>query len=949
MRPRYVVPLLVVLVATVGYAQDYTFFGKNKIRYDTFNWKVYPTPHFRISFYDRVTPSLPKIASFAESAYDELARRLNYQVKNPIPLIAFATHAEFEQNNVLVEFIPEGVGAFAVPSRNRMVLPVDLPDEGLQKLIQHELTHVFQFEILFQGRLGKALSSGGPQWFMEGMASYMGNDEDGRARAFMRDAVASDRVPSVAADVEGYFAYRFGHMVFQFVEAEWGAEGLRDFVFEFRNTLGGGIQKTIKRAFDLDVDEFDSRFRAWLRKYYQPVIGDRSEPREFGPAFRAPEGKRPYETSPVASPSGDLLAAFSTEKDDIDVVLLGVPNRTLYRNLTPGETTSYQYLVAQMLSVGPDRGRDLGFSPDGDRVAVFARHERGRVLLLLNALKGGVARTITIPAGIDQAMEPAYSPDGRTIAFHAVQNGHADIFLIDLASEKVTNLTNDDAYDSDPVFTPDGKTIVYSSESAENAKLYEISVTDPTKRSQVTFGAGSDEGACFSRDGKKLFFASDRDQGIYDIYELELATRDLTRLTRVVGSALNPVAIPTRDGERVVYQGFSKGREWLYVTDPLQGKPAGKEEAPAVVKERQPYVPSVTVAVNKDKIEPVKKHKLFIDNAQVLVGVNSDNTVISQTYLTFADNYGDRRLDILLASEAGYSNFFASYANLSKRLQWGVSVFDNRSYYVYATLAEDNLQRQRLFRQTGGDLFVAYPLSIYHRVEGAVGYIDESQDYPYLNADGFLAFQSLQNKIPFVQTSFTGDTTFWQDYGPHGGRRYQLSYTYALDGFGGGSLTRDLVFDARQYVPISQRNEFAFRLHAATASGKQPDVFYFGGLDTLRGFDYDSVVGNRAVYLNSEWRFPLIDRLYLPWLHLEELRGRFFLDVGGAWWDLPGYKQPFRCVNNGQLQDCLSSYGFGISLDLFGLPVNWDFSKQWDFKHTLDKTSQTSFWIGFQF
>ncbi|MBZ5587500.1 MAG: BamA/TamA family outer membrane protein [Acidobacteriia bacterium] len=947
MRLRFLVPVVVLLLAALAHAQDYTFFGKNKVRYDTFTWKVYATPHFRISFYDRVEPSLGKLASFAESAYDELARRLNFQIKDPVPIIAFATHTEFEQNNVIVDFIPEGIGAFAVPSRNRMVLPVDMPDEMLQKLVQHELTHVFQFEILYQGRLGKALSSRVPQWFTEGMASYMGNDEDARARAVMRDAVASDRVPSVTTDVEGYAAYRFGHMVFQFVESEWGVEGLRDFVYEFRNTLGGGVQKTIKRAFDLDVDEFDSRFRAWLRKYYQPLTTDRSEPREFGPAFRAQEGTRPSETSPVASPSGDLIAAMSTYKDDVDVVLLGVPNRELFRNLTPGESTRYLYLVGQMLTVGPDRGRDISFSPEGNRVAVFARHERGRVLLLLNALKGGIEREIPIP--LDQAMEPAFSPDGKSIAFHAVANGRADIFLLDLDSGKIENLTNDEAYDSDPVFTADGKHLVYSSQTAENAKIYEISLADRGTRRQLTFGPGNDEGGCFSRDGRKLFFASDRDQGIFDIYALDLEARDLSRLTRVVGSALNPVVVPTRDGERVVYQAYSKGREWLYVTDPSQGKPVGKEELPAVVKERPPYVPAVTVTVSKDKIEPVKTHKLFIDNAQVLVGINSDNTVISQTYLSFADNYGDRRLDVLLASESSFSNFYASYVNLGKRLEWGVSVFDSRSYYVYASLAEDNIQRQRTYRQTGGALFATYPLSIYHRVEGAVGYIDQSVDYPFIDQNGLLAFVSQTNKVPFAQVSFTGDTTFWQDYGPHGGHRYQIKYMFALNGSGGGVLSKDIVVDGRQYVPLSRRNELAFRLYAASASGQLPDLYYFGGLDTLRGFDYDSLVGNHAAYLNTEWRFPLIDHLDLPWLRLAEVRGRFFLDVGGAWLDVPGYKQPFRCVNNSQLQDCVSSYGFGMSLDLFGLPVNWDFSKQWDFKHTLDKTAQTWFWVGFQF
>jgi hypothetical protein len=597
--------------------------------------------------------------------------------------------------------------------------------------------------------------------------------------------------------------------------------------------------------------------------------------------------------------------------------------------------------------VGPDRGRDLAFSPNGDRVAAFARHERGRMLVFFNALSGGIERTIQIP--VEQPMEPAYSPDGKAIAFRAIKGGSADIYLLDLETTKLTNLTSDPAYDTDPVFTPDGKHIVYSSQSAESSKLFEISLADPTQRRQLTFGPGIDEGISFSRDGKRLYFASDRDGGIYDIYGLDLETRALSRLTKVIGAATNPVAVPTRDGERVVYQAFSKGHYWLYETDPAQGKPMGKEEVPHEVKEREPYVPAVTVAVNKDKIQPVKSRKLFIENAQVLVGVSSDNTLISQTFLSFSDQYGDRRFNLIFDSVSNYANFQFAYMDLSKRLAWGATVWDYRQYYVYGATLEGNVLRQRTFRQTGGAVFAQYPLSIYHRVEGAVGYIDQTIDYPIVTPDGGLAFTSFNNKIPFIQTSFTGDTTFWQSYGPHGGRRYQITLANYFSTNGGGSLSRDIIFDGRQYLPLTRRNELALRLYVASASGSQPNIYYFGGLDTLPGFDYYSIAGNRAGYLNAEWRFPLIDRLDLPWLHLAELRGRFFLDVGGAYFDAPSFKQDFTCYKNGQLQDCVSSYGFGVSLYLFGLPVNWDFSKQWNFKQTFSRGAQTSFWVGFQF
>ncbi len=47
--------------------------------------------------------------------------------------------------------MPEGVLAFAEPERNRMVLPIDQPSDQLYQLITHELTHIFEFDIIPRG------------------------------------------------------------------------------------------------------------------------------------------------------------------------------------------------------------------------------------------------------------------------------------------------------------------------------------------------------------------------------------------------------------------------------------------------------------------------------------------------------------------------------------------------------------------------------------------------------------------------------------------------------------------------------------------------------------------------------------------------------------------------------------------------------------------------------
>src|SRR2546425_9922962 len=139
-------------------------FGQNKIVYDKFHWNIYHSTHFDVYFYDEEKNALQKVVDTAESAYDTVSRELNFQITKKIPLIYYATHSAFEQTNVDLNFIPEGVGAFAEPTRNRMVIQIDTTDEMLLHLVTHELTHIFEYEILFQGKFGKTVTANPPQW-----------------------------------------------------------------------------------------------------------------------------------------------------------------------------------------------------------------------------------------------------------------------------------------------------------------------------------------------------------------------------------------------------------------------------------------------------------------------------------------------------------------------------------------------------------------------------------------------------------------------------------------------------------------------------------------------------------------------------------------------------------------------------------------------------------------
>jgi len=936
--------------------------GQNKIVYDTFDWAIYQSTHFEIYHYSREKATLQKVVSMAESAYDELSRRLNYQIPKRIPIIYYSTHAEFEQNNVDLNFIPEGVGAFAEPARNRMVLPIDVPDEKLQALIQHELTHVFQYEILFGGRLSRALTSNAPTWFMEGMASYFGNDEDDKDRMYLRDAVNADLIPPITkVQIEGYPAYRYGHAVFDFIESEWGKDGVRDFIFEFRSFLGRDISVALRRTFEIQPDDFDLKFRRYLRRKYLPLLAIKGEASEYGERFRVgPYGRESFEIGAAPSPSGDFIATLTTYRDEVDIGLLSVRSRTLYKNLSPGRTTKYEYIVGQYLTTGPESGRDLSFAPDGDRIAVFGRQERGRKLLIFSAKGGGLLERISVAP--DVPMAPSWSPSGNEIVFSAIEGNSRDIFLLDLKTHAVRNLTNDPAYDEAPVFSPDGEYVYHSKIIGGRSKIVRFPLSDPTKVEQVTWGEGSDEDPAFSPDGKKLYYASSRG-GIFNIYGQDLATGELVQYTDVIGAAVGPASFVGPDGqEKVVFSGYQGLRFQLYMADAKKPfkKLDEKVAAPAPLKAdaSSAFVPSVEVAVDPEKISR-PKFKLFLDNASLIAGVNSDQTFVSQILLSFSDYLGDRRAFFQFDSVSTFSNFRLGYFNIAHRFQWGAQVYDQRSYfYGYDYNTGETIRDRRISRDTGVSLLGTYPFTRYTRLEGNVGFVSRSLDVPILqtNIDGSqqYVYEPRSDNVPTVGLGFSNDTTRYSYFGPLSGHRLDANIQYTPSfKTGESTLAVDIFAEGRLYLPLSRRVLFAFRAFVGSSHGSAPTVFSFGGLDTLRGYDYATVIGNNVFYVNSEFRFPLIDILATPILAFQGVRGRIFLDVGGGW--LNGQSFVFwtdgtlnGLTNSSQYVGGLASYGAGLSVYFLGLPWNFDFARQWDFSHNLSSW-QSTFYVGTTF
>src|SRR3954447_9770659 len=344
--------LLAVVLATAlvsGVAADASaqtpfvpYFGKNAIRYDNFRWHIYTTDHFEIYYYPQIEQHLERVASYAESAYQQISADLKHDLSFTVPLIIFKTHSEFEQENIDPGAAQEGVGAFAEPYRQRIVLPIDDPPDRLYGLIVHELTHQFEFDIIPQGLIRRSV----PLWVNEGLSDYERGQWEPIDLMAVRDAAVADIVPKMT-ELEGYgggggpsrLIYNLGHAVFEFIEAKFGKEGIRQFLFALRKSVIGGGEDAYEEALRMKADEFDRALERYLKERFKPSR-DKERPADYGRDLSPNKEKTVFAQalSIAPSPSGDLIAAVTVNRKDqeLDIVLISSKDGSIVRNLTGG-------------------------------------------------------------------------------------------------------------------------------------------------------------------------------------------------------------------------------------------------------------------------------------------------------------------------------------------------------------------------------------------------------------------------------------------------------------------------------------------------------------------------------------------------------------------------------------------------------------------------------------
>jgi Tol biopolymer transport system component len=151
-----------------------------------------------------------------------------------------------------------------------------------------------------------------------------------------------------------------------------------------------------------------------------------------------------------------------------------------------------------------------------------------------------------------EAVQFDLSPDRTKAVFVSVQAGRPDLYVADLQTGRVKQLTHDAAMEATPTWSPDGKTVVYQSYLSSRPLLYIINA-DGTGHRKLTDGQGEESMPAFSPDGRKLAYVVTLGRRQAQIRSLDLISGKSAVIGAEPSVGLESAPRWSPDGSRLVY------------------------------------------------------------------------------------------------------------------------------------------------------------------------------------------------------------------------------------------------------------------------------------------------------------------------------------------------------------------------------------------------------------
>ncbi len=227
----------------------------------------------------------------------------------------------------------------------------------------------------------------------------------------------------------------------------------------------------------------------------------------------------------------------------------------------PATARAYRLVVAdadganeRVVFNSPEPIMSPAWSQDGRLLAYVSFHS-GLPAIYVQTLRTGDQVRVSARSGINSA--PAWSPDGSQLAVAlSRRDGNVDIYLLSLATQELRRLTDDPSIDTEPAWTPDGRSLYFTSDRSGAPQIYRQGLAAGDRPQRITFEGDYNARPRVSPDGRELAVVT-LDRGAYRIAAMDVE-RGTTRV--LSGGHLDESPSFAPNGADVIYATREGGR-----------------------------------------------------------------------------------------------------------------------------------------------------------------------------------------------------------------------------------------------------------------------------------------------------------------------------------------------------------------------------------------------------